>query len=275
MQGIMALFYFVEDFSLKKLWYRFFIFLTNHKASSMMLMKFSQSKLSRTVIPSYDKLYKLNWEDVEEGRGDFNTLHDLFTRKLKSGARNVNQDNNTVVSPVDAVYEDYGVIQSDSNIVVKGKVYSIQEMLEDDAVLEKYIGGQYMILYLSPSHYHRIHAPVEGEVVKRWSLGKRSYPVNKLGLKYGKSTLSKNFRVITEIKHAFGYLSVVKVGAMFVNSIEITNDSDKLQKGEELAYFSFGSTVVLLFEEGTFQLNKDLQESSEVKYGEVLGYLKQ
>ncbi|WP_154663031.1 phosphatidylserine decarboxylase [Bacillus massiliigorillae] len=259
---------------MKTFLYRFFIFLTNHKASSMMLMKFSQSKLSRAIIPSYDKLYKLNWEEVERNRSDFETLHDLFTRQLKEGARQINQETNTVVSPVDAVYEDYGDIQSDRNILVKGKVYSIQEMLGDNAALEKYIGGKYMILYLSPSHYHRIHSPVDGEVVKRWSLGKLSYPVNKLGLKYGKSTLSKNFRVITEIKHAFGYLSVVKVGAMFVNSIEITNDSDKLQKGEELAYFSFGSTVVLLFEKNTFEINEELQASSQVKYGEVLGFLK-
>ncbi len=44
-----------------------------------------------------------------------------------------------------------------------------------------------MILYLSPSHYHRIHSPVTGKVVEQWTLGTKSYPVNKYGLKYGKN----------------------------------------------------------------------------------------
>lgn len=240
----------------------------------MLLRTFSQSKWSKAIIPTYDRIYKLNWEEVERSREDFSTLHDLFTRTLKEEARTINQDSHTVVSPVDAVYEDFGSIQHDRNIVVKGKVYSIQEMLGDEEVLEKYIGGQYMILYLSPSHYHRIHSPIQGDVVKRWTLGKRSYPVNKLGLKYGKDTLSKNYRVITEMKHDYGYLSVVKVGAMFVNSIEITNEKTSLTKGEEMAYFSFGSTVVLLFEKDTFELNKELQPFAQVKVGEVLGFVK-
>lgn len=239
-----------------------------------MIMKFSRSKWSRAFIGTYGKMYKLNMEEVERKQQDFATLHDLFTRTLKEGARQVHQGDDTVVSPVDAVFEDHGSIQGDRNIVVKGKVYSIQEMLGDDAALEKYIGGEYMVLYLSPSHYHRIHSPVNGKVVKRWSLGKRSYPVNKLGMKYGKAPLSKNFRVITEMEHAHGFIAVVKVGAMFVNSIEITNNSDKLQKGEEFAYFSFGSTIVLLFEKNTFELNPSLRMPSQVKYGEVLGTFK-
>ena len=144
-------------------------------------------------------------------------------------------------------------------------------MLGDNDVLQKYIGGVYVLLYLSPSHYHRIHAPVTGEVVKRWSLGKNSYPVNQLGMKYGKAPLSKNYRLITELKTDVGSVAVVKVGAMFVNSIEITNESSRLRKGEEFSYFSFGSTIVLLFEKDTFKVNADLNPHSEVKYGEFIG----
>lgn len=256
---------------LKRTLYRFFIELTNHKLTSNMLMRFSRSKISKAIIPSYSKVYKLNWSEVEGNQAEFRTLHELFVRKLKPGARLIHEGDQIVCSPVDAVYEESGTITADANITVKGKNYSINEMLGDNDVLQKYIGGVYVLLYLSPSHYHRIHAPVTGEVVKRWSLGKNSYPVNQLGMKYGKAPLSKNYRLITELKTDVGSVAVVKVGAMFVNSIEITNESSRLRKGEEFSYFSFGSTIVLLFEKDTFKVNADLNPHSEVKYGEFIG----
>jgi len=212
-------------------------------------------------------------DEVEREKEDFRTLHELFVRKLKQGARAIHDDENSVCSPVDAVYEDNGMISSDAIITVKGKDYSIEEMLGNKDELQKYIGGKYVLLYLSPSHYHRIHAPISGEVINRWSLGKKSYPVNQLGMKYGKAPLSKNYRLITELKHSKGTIAVVKVGAMFVNSIELTHNGSYLEKGEEFAYFSFGSTVVLLFEKDTFQLREDLKPHTEVKYGEALGEL--
>ncbi|WP_050615847.1 phosphatidylserine decarboxylase [Bacillus testis] len=260
---------------MRKKLYRLMIELTNHKGSSRVLKRFSRSKFSRTVIPSYIKIYKLNMAEAAQDHGSYKTLHDLFTRTLKPGARMIDEHPDSVVSPVDGVFEDYGIIRSDSKIIVKNKTYSIQEMLGNDSILQKYLGGNYMILYLSPSHYHRIHSPVAGKVLQRWSLGKNSYPVNALGLKYGKEPLSKNFRIITEMRHSKGHMAIVKVGAMFVNSIEITNPGEQLQKGEEFSYFSFGSTVVLLFEKDTFELTEKAALHSEVKVGETLGYVKQ
>ena len=49
------------------------------------------------------------------------------------------------------------------------------------------------------------------------------------------------------------FIAIVKVGAMFVNSIEMLILEKKVEKGMEMAYFTFGSTVVLLFEEGRFE----------------------
>jgi phosphatidylserine decarboxylase len=202
---------------------------------------------------------------------EFPTLHDLFIRQLKKGARKIDQHSKSVVSPVDAVIEDIGIIKETSEMEVKGKIYSVAEMLGDPLTVQKYLNGTYIILYLSPSHYHRIHSPVAGTVVKQWSLGSKSYPVNKWGLKYGKKTLSKNYRVITEVKTDYGMAAIVKVGAMFVNSIELIHTGEHLKKGEEMAYFSFGSTVILLFEKGIFQINSLINTPLEIKVGEKIG----
>ncbi|MDQ0218224.1 phosphatidylserine decarboxylase [Peribacillus cavernae] len=225
------------------------------------------------MISSYANAYKLNKGEIDGEIDTFMTLHDLFTRRLKAGAREIDDHVSAVVSPVDGVLEDFGEVTSESRISVKGKVYSIKEMLGADTAVSKYIGGKYMVLYLSPSHYHRIHAPVEGKVVDRWVIGKKSYPVNSMGMKYGRSPLSKNYRNITEVQHGSGHVVIVKVGAMFVNSIVITDEAKSLSRGQEFAYFSFGSTVVLLFEKNTFKIAESKSVPSDVRVGEKVGYI--
>ncbi|MEH7245526.1 phosphatidylserine decarboxylase [Neobacillus niacini] len=251
--------------------YRLMIELTNGKWTSVILQRFARSRVSKLVVPSFAKIYNINLNEMEKALHEYPTLHDLFIRTLKKKVRLVDQSENTVVSPVDAVIEDVGTINETSEIIVKGKTYSIEEMLGSHETANKYLHGTYMILYLSPSHYHRIHSPVEGTIVKQWSLGSKSYPVNKIGLKYGVRTLAKNYRVVTEVNTLFGNAAIVKVGAMFVNSIETTHTGSKLEKGGEMAYFSFGSTVVLLFEKGIFQLDSSIQTPKDIRIGEKIG----
>ncbi len=68
------------------------------------------------------------------------------------------------------------------------------------------------------------------------------------------------------------HTAIVKVGAMFVNSIELTHEHDYVNKGQEIGYFSFGSTVVLLFEKGAFTLDEQIIPPLEVKWGNVSAF---
>lgn len=253
--------------------YRSLISLTNGPVTSNILLKFAYSNYSKFLIKPYAKFYRINLEEMHGSINSHHSLHDFFTRRLKEQARPIDSSADTISSPVDGVLEDYGAISSTSEIIVKGKVYSITEMLGGTDIASKYIDGTYMILYLSPAHYHRIHSPVDSEVISTYSLGKRSFPVNRIGLKYGNATLAKNFRIITELKHEDIALAMVKVGAMFINSVEMVNHHQEWKKGEEVAYFSFGSTVVLIFEKGKFQLDNNLTIPSNVRMGERLGRL--
>ena len=185
--------------------------------------------------------------------------------------RSIEGAEDDVISPVDGMLADTGIVSEVVEHEVKGKDYSIEEMLGSKEKAEAYEGGQYMILYLSPADYHRIHSPLSGRFLDRWDLGRHSYPVNELGLKFGVRTLAKNFRSITEVNHGTGKMCLVKVGAMFVNSIEYTHEGEKWEKGEEIGYFSFGSTVILLFEKGNFHLKEDLKVPGKVKMGELIG----
>lgn len=255
--------------------YRVLIELTNGKWSSFMLKQIAQSRVSRFFIPAFVKVYKIDLEEMEFPINDYKSLNHFFTRKLKPGTRMLNNESNSVISPVDGVIEAAGDITPDLNMTVKGKSYSVLDMLGTEEKTTKYLSGSYLIIYLSPSNYHRIHSPFSGTITSQWTLGGKSYPVNKWGLKYGREALSKNYRKITEIRHNYGYAALVKVGAMFVNSIETTYKGEQLEKGEELAYFSFGSTVILLFEKNTFKLHESLKLPAEIRMGEIIGYLKE
>lgn len=254
--------------------YRSFIELTNNKWTSLAIKKFSQSSMSRFLIPSFAKVYKVNVDEMEKDLSQYSSLHDFFIRQLKKDARTIHSDQSSVVSPVDSILEDMGTISNELMMIVKGKKYSIVEMLGKMDRAEKYMGGTYMIFYLSPGHYHRIHSPFTGTIIDHWTLGNFSYPVNRLGIKYGKKTLSKNFRKITEVKLFSGHAAIVKVGAMYVNSIKMTIHDTEITKGEEMAYFSFGSTVILLFEKDLFEPLDELQTPMPIKVGQIIGYLK-
>ncbi|KAI9991517.1 hypothetical protein PInf_019211 [Phytophthora infestans] len=113
------------------------------------------------------------------------------------------------------------------------------------------------VLYLAPGDYHRIHAPVDWQVEER-----RHFPGN----------LFPNERVALLGEWEHGFFSLTAVGATNVGSIVITKEpefrtntalQDPLMghcitknyggkvdtaRGEEMAQFKLGSTVVLVFE---------------------------
>lgn len=251
--------------------YQSMIELTNGKWSSSMIKAFSQSKMSKKFIPSYIKYFNIKTQEIIRHVDDFPTLHDFFIREVKAESRPLDDSPSSVISPVDATIETFGDITSEGIFFVKGKAYRLHDMLGSQKIAKEYENGKYIILYLSPAEYHRIHAPVDGKVKRQFVLGKKSYPVNKWGLQYGKETISGNYRLLTELhmpngKHCFH----IKVGAMFVNSIELTNTSQEWKKGEEVGYFSFGSTVVMLFQENGIEFSNHVKPRNFVRMGEIV-----
>ncbi len=249
--------------------FRSCIELTNHRLTSAMLRRFSRSKLSKPFIKPFATTFKLKQSEMGKPLSAYEHLHDLFTRELKPGVRVIDKNHQSMVSPVDGIMAQSGNLDNETLFHVKGQTYNIVEMLGSQEAAKPYHNGYYFILYLSPSHYHRIHSPVDGTIIRQWKLGGQSYPVNNMGLQYGKRPLSRNYRVITEVEVDRKQLAIVKVGAMNINTIELTHKGSSLQKGEEMAYFSFGSTVVLLVEHELVS-DIDVLENMEVVVGQKL-----
>ncbi|CAH1221615.1 Phosphatidylserine decarboxylase proenzyme [Paenibacillus plantiphilus] len=246
--------------------------LSSRKWISRITGRFAQSRASRRFIPRFAKTYSIQVEEAEKRLDEYSTLNEFFTRRLKSGARTIDSATASLVSPVDALITGIGPIHAGTIINVKGQDYTVEELLNHSPRTENYRDGYYMVLYLSPTDYHRIHTPVDGRIIEREHVPGKVYPVNDFGLRHMPKVLSRNERLITYIQHQSGETAVVKVGAMNVSSIKYVEPlHDKVGKGQELAYFEFGSTVVLLTEDDTFAPRSDLMTGVKVRMGEKLG----
>jgi phosphatidylserine decarboxylase len=248
--------------------------LSSRKWISQTTGRFAKSSASRRLIPRFAKTYGIRLEDAEKDIREYRSLNEFFTRKLKPGLRPIDQNPEVLVSPVDAVITGAGLIEDGSLLNVKGQDYTLEELLNRSPRTVNYENGYYFVLYLSPTDYHRIHSPVTGKVIEKEHIPGKVYPVNEFGLRHMKRVLSRNERLITYISHGNEEIAVVKVGALNVSSIQYVDPlPDQLERGGDLAYFEFGSTVVLLMETGTFEPRTDLTVGKQVKMGEALGTL--
>lgn len=248
--------------------------LTSRKWLSKLTGAFAQSPLSRVFIKSFAQTYKIDIEEAEKPLEQYRTLNEFFTRRLKPNMRQIDVAEDSLVSPVDAVIASCGPINKGTILNVKGQDYSIAELLADEKRSKAYQHGYYFVLYLSPTDYHRIHAPVTGEIIHKVHLPGKVYPVNQFGLTHMKRVLSRNERLITYIEHGKHVIAAVKVGALNVSSIQyVDSQKSQLERGEELAYFAFGSTVVLLTEDNSFKVDDKIQSGMKVRMGQRLGSL--
>ncbi|RIV21058.1 phosphatidylserine decarboxylase [Alicyclobacillaceae bacterium I2511] len=221
-------------------------------------------KISRRLIPWYVQHYHIDPEECDQSLGSYESLGAFFCRGLKLGSRPMAADG--VISPVDGLVQDLGRIDSMTVFHAKGVPYFLGALLMETVELEKWVNGCYVIFYLSPRDYHRVHMPTDGTVVQWKYVPGCLYPVNRFGLRTVPGLYVKNERVITWIKSQGGpEYAVVKIGAALVGGIDTAYPMPKFRprrkyplsqqgqvdwlacKGEELARFSFGSTVILIF----------------------------
>ena len=191
---------------------------------------------------------------------DFNSFNDFFIRKLKKEARPIAAD--SVVMPADGRYLAYDNFAEAKEIAVKGTKLSLHELVgRDDKLAEKYMHGPFVIARLAPCDYHRFHFPVSGKAEKPLDISGALHSVNPLSIRFSTKCLTENKRSLITVKTPdMGDVLVIPVGAVCVGSIHYTYDhGQKVDKGDEMGYFSFGgSTLILLFEPGRIKISDDI-----------------
>ena len=247
---------------------------------------FFKNALTAWFVKQYQVDMSLAKNPDIKGYPDFNHF---FTRELRANARPIADAPNAIVSPVDGRISAIGLIKNGTIIQAKQHSYSLQSLLGGDAELaSQFENGSFINIYLSPSDYHRIHMPVTGELQSMIYVPGRLFSVSPSTVRSVPRLFARNERVVSIFESELGSFAMVKVGALFVSSIDTVwhgsitprrpktlqrwdyeaGSRPQLQRGEEAARFNMGSTVILLFEAGKLSWQTELQPHRPVKLGE-------
>ncbi len=245
--------------------------------------------LLRRVIDWYIRSYGVDRDEIDWPQRGFRSLDAFFTRTLVPGTHVVDADPRAVVSPVDARIDMFGeIIDGVTMMQAKGVCYSLRDLVPS-AMHERFIDGSFVTLYLSPSDYHRIHAPAGGRVRGFFNIPGRLFTVQEFMVQGLPGLFSRNERLISYIETQRGLVAVCKIGAMNVGRITLSYDpiatnrtfrrrrevlfgddaACPIAKGDELGVFHLGSTVIMLFEKDMITFT-DCAVGTKVRVGQRL-----
>jgi phosphatidylserine decarboxylase len=229
--------------------------------------------------------------DLHEARkSEFRSLHDLFIRELKPGARPVDPRADVMVSPCEAIVGACGRVNGTSVIQAKGFPYTLEDLLGRGEAVERYRNGCYVTLRITATMYHRFHAPHDCVVDEVTYFTGDTWNVNPIALARVEKLFCKNERVLIETRLCRGgeRLALVAVAAVLVASIRL-HFADlllhlgyrgprriaceaKLEKGDEMGWFQHGSTIIV-FAPASFTLCDGVETGRRIRAGEALMWL--
>ena len=225
---------------------------------------------SASQIKDFINFHQLDMSEVLMPLENFRTFNEFFYRALKPDARpcSAPDEPKIVVSPADCRSVVFDRLSDATSIWVKGREFSIERLLgnayPDDAA--RYRNGSLGVFRLAPQDYHRFHIPVDGIMGEPKTIEGEYYTVNPMAIRSALDVYGENVRILVPIDSVeHGRVMVVCVGAMMVGSTVITRKAgEKVSRAEELGYFKFGgSTILVLFENGKVNFDKDLAENSK------------
>jgi phosphatidylserine decarboxylase len=218
------------------------------------------------------------------------SFNDFFTRALKSDARPIADDPSAIACPVDGVISEAGSIDGTRLLQAKGRSFSLSDLLAGQPWASSFEGGSFATIYLAPFNYHRVHAPLRGELRETVYVPGRLFSVNATTAMHVPRLFARNERVLTWFDAQCGHFALVLVGALNVGSMatvwagDITPAARRvvtrlppqpllLEKGAELGRFNMGSTVILLFEAQRARWHEWVRAGASVQVGQSLGTL--
>jgi phosphatidylserine decarboxylase len=211
-----------------------------------------------------------NMNEYSRPHGGWRTFNQIFARHFKPGYRPIAAvtDQSVIVMPADSTFGGQWEIRKDSHVTVKNLNWKVSELLEGSPYKNCFENGLFMHSYLGPTDYHRQHAPVGGKVLEARVIQGQVYleveavvadtTPGKHSLK-----LKRNFdsldtpgyqfaqtRGLFVLETPIGLVAVLPIGMCQVSSVILTAEvGTTIRKGEELSYFQFGgSDIIVLFQ---------------------------
>lgn len=215
----------------------------------------------------YNKLDEFVIPDRSAPHWGWPSFNAFFHREIKPDRRPIAApgDPKVIVSANDGtVYNIRHEVKEQDRFWLKGQPYSLANMLAGSAYVDRFVGGDVFQTFLSGADYHRWHAPVDGTVREAvvvdglmFSNAESAGPDPKgiLSQGYQASVNTRGLIFIESDDPVIGLVCCIPIGITEISSITIgVGRGDRVRKGEELGYFSYGgSSMALVFQPGAIR----------------------
>ncbi len=240
----------------------------------------------RPLLAGFQRLFDVDLDEAEVPAEGFDSFDAFFTRALKPGARPLADAD--LVSPCDGTLSQCGRIDGDRILQAKGRTFTAEALLTDEAAAASFAGGRFATIYLAPYDYHRVHVPANARLRTEIRVPGRLFSVSDTTSRSIDRLYARNERMVALFDTDFGPMAVVMVAAMLVAGIETVWDADgphrperritrrdfdvplDLIAGDELGRFHWGSTVVLLTGADAPDWSTALRPGRRMRLGEAL-----
>jgi len=244
---------------------------------------------SKQQIKAFVEFYNIKMEDFQPSDiSAYPTFEDFFVRAHKPGSRPIyaEDDPSSAVVVADSRVVVYETVQQSKKLWIKGYDFSITNLVMDNRLGAQFDDGAVASFRLSPQDYHRYHSPVTGKIKLFRSIPGDYYQVDPVALQSDIDILDRNARdyVVVETEH-LGDVLFVAIGATDVGSVKYVKRilvavftlliflrihdrwqmlGNEIRKGEELGYFQFGgSSIIVAFQKGRILFDEDLLSLSK------------
>lgn len=258
------------------------------------LARIRRPAIKNGLISGFLKLYDVNLNEVRLNvPNDFATFNDFFVRELEPGARIVDANPISLVSPVDGTLSQAGIVLGDKLIQAKGIDYTLDDLLAADLdKAREFAGGAFATIYLAPYNYHRVHAPLDGKLVAAHYVPGDLFSVNNATAAHVPGLFRRNERLNLHFTTRHGPMALIFVGALNVGSIstpwsgeirprktgvveslDLTASVRDVRKGDLLGWFNMGSTVIVLLPKDACAWHTNFRSGTTTRMGEAIGDL--
>lgn len=225
-------------------------------------------------------------DDIEA----YPSFNAFFTRVLKPEARPLCPRPHSVVAPVDGRLSEFGTLTDSTLLQAKGQPYTLEALLASAWPRNGHLrNGIYATFYLSPEDCHRVYAPLASRLLHSTHVPGRLFSVQPSVVARVPVLYARNERLICEFDSPVGRYVLVLVGAGFVSGIvtrwggmpgrgnsristqAFAETAPHYAKGEEVAHFLMGSTVLVLLPPRAAHWLETLATGQSVRLGEAVG----
>jgi phosphatidylserine decarboxylase len=242
--------------------------------------------LKKYLIKRFIKKHKIELSRFEiQDINQYPTFNAFFIRKLKTSEMGAVRADE-IGSPAECQIREFGVIEKNKMLQAKNIYFTLEQLLVNEQEYSQRLqNGSYFICYLQPNNYHRYHMPISGTL--KYSIyvpAQSEFELDPVTEEAKPDLYDKNEREILFFDTEIGDMAIILIGAVYVGGIKpvwkkhiLKGNKIKKEKhnlffsqSQELGWFEFGSSIIMLFEPNRINWMSHLRITERLKVCEPI-----